>query len=154
MSLDSEIRKRADMNGEMASEQDDILISSENTMKATTSLKSDRKWLILNTHLNAVIYSSCFWVQIGVLPYLSKKLGADPVVFGYLQTTFAVVQLCGGPIFGRFGDIFGSRAALVLSFAAAALSYSILGIASTVSMLFLSRLLQFSCMQCKDHKWL
>ena len=46
--------------------------------------------------------------------YLSKKLGADPVVFGYLQTTFAVVQLCGGPIFGRFGDVFGSRAALVL----------------------------------------
>ena len=72
--------------------------------------------------------------------YLSKKLGADPVVFGYLQTTFAVVQLCGGPIFGRFGDIFGSRAALVLAFAAAAMSYSILGLASTVSMLFLSRL--------------
>lgn len=72
--------------------------------------------------------------------YLSKKLGADPVVFGYLQTTFAVVQLCGGPIFGRFGDLFGSRAALVLSFAAAAVSYSILGLASTVSMLFLSRL--------------
>lgn len=128
------------MNEEIGSEQDGILISSENKMKTATSGKSNRKWLILNTHLNAAIYSSCFWVQIGVLPYLSKKLGADPVVFGYLQTTFAVVQLCGGPIFGRFGDIFGSRAALVLSFAAAALSYSILGIASTVSMLFLSRL--------------
>jgi len=75
MSLDSEIRKRADMNGEMASEQDDILISSENTMKATTSLKSDRKWLILNTHLNAVIYSSCFWVQIGVLPVSEGFVG-------------------------------------------------------------------------------
>lgn len=75
MSLDSEIRKRADMNGEMGSEQDDILISSENTMKATTSLKSDRKWLILNTHLNAVIYSSCFWVQIGVLPVSEGFVG-------------------------------------------------------------------------------
>lgn len=60
-------------------------------------------------------------------------------MFGYLQTTFALVQLCGGPIIGRFGDIFGSRAALVLSFAAAALSYSILGSASSVSMLFVSR---------------
>lgn len=75
MSLDSEVRKRADMNGEMGSEQDDILISSENTMKATTSLKSDRKWLILNTHLNAVIYSSCFWVQIGVLPVSEGFVG-------------------------------------------------------------------------------
>lgn len=139
MSQDSEVRKRVNMSEEIGSEQDGVLISSGNT-KTATSTKSNRKWLILNTHLNAAIYSSCFWVQIGVLPYLSKKLGADPVVFGYLQTTFAVVQLCGGPIFGRFGDIFGSRAALVLSFAAAALSYSILGLASTVSMLFLSRL--------------
>ena len=89
-----------------------------------------------------------FFLFLSILPYftfsfyqyLSKKLGADPVVFGYLQTTFAVVQLCGGPIFGRFGDIFGSRAALVLSFMAAAMSYTILGLASTVSMLFLSRL--------------
>ena len=62
------------------------------------------------------------------------------MVFGYLQTTFAVVQLCGGPVIGRFGDVFGSRAALVLSFGAAALSYSILGIASSISMLFISRL--------------
>ena len=61
-------------------------------------------------------------------------------MFGYLQTTFALVQLCGGPIIGRFGDIFGSRAALVLSFAAAALTYSILGLASSVTMLFVSRL--------------
>lgn len=138
MSLDSEVRKRSDMIEETGSNQsdNDRVISSDEAM----SFKHGRKWLILNTHLNAVMYSSCFWIQIGVLPYLSKKLGADPVVFGYLQTTFALVQLCGGPIFGRFGDIFGSRAALVLSFAAAATSYIILGFASAVSMLFLSRL--------------
>ena len=68
MSLDSKVRKRTEMNGEIGSEQDGIKTSSENTMETTTSLKSNRKWLILNTHLNAVIYSSCFWVQIGVLP--------------------------------------------------------------------------------------
>lgn len=141
MSLDSEVRKRSDMMEETGPDPDPVMTSSGSTIKTTTTTcKNNRKWLLLNTHLNAVIYSSCFWVQIGVLPYLSKKLGADPVVFGYLQTTFAVVQLCGGPIFGRFGDIFGSRAALVLSFMAAAMSYTILGLASTVSMLFLSRL--------------
>ena len=36
-----------------------------------------------------------------VFQYLNKKLGADPVTFGYLQTTFSVVQLAGGPPFGR-----------------------------------------------------
>ena len=68
MSQDSEVRKRMSMNEEIGSEQDGILKSSENTMKTTTSMKSNTKWLILNTHLNAAIYSSCFWVQIGVLP--------------------------------------------------------------------------------------
>lgn len=68
MSLDSEVRKRTEMNGEIGSEQDDNLISSKNTMKTTASLKDNRKWLILNTHVNAAIYSACFWVQIGVLP--------------------------------------------------------------------------------------
>ena len=72
--------------------------------------------------------------------YLSKNLGVDPVMFGYLQTTFAVVQLCGGPLFGRFGDIFGSRAALFLAFGSAAMTYFLLGIANSVGMLFLSRL--------------
>ena len=84
------------------------------------------------TYIKGVCYS--------YLQYLSKKLGANPVVFGYLQTTFAVVQLCGGPLFGRFGDIFGSRAALLLAFGSAAAAYFLLGMASSVGMLFLSRL--------------
>lgn len=130
------------MNGEISSEKlkEDQERLERDSSAAVNFAHKNHRWLLLNIYFNAVLYSSCFWVQIGVLPYLSKNLGADPVVFGYLQTTFAVVQLCGGPIIGRFGDIFGSRAALVLSFAAAALTYAILGIASTVSMLFISRL--------------
>ncbi|ELU12622.1 hypothetical protein CAPTEDRAFT_166600 [Capitella teleta] len=91
------------------------------------------------THLNICLYATCFWIQIGALPYLTKKLGLDPVFFGYLQTTFAVVQLCGGPLFGRFGDIYGARAAMVLAFVSASLSYSILGFADSTFLLFLSR---------------
>ena len=72
--------------------------------------------------------------------YLTKKLGADPIVFGYLQTTFAVVQLAGGPLFGRFGDIFGGQAAMTLAFMAAALSYGLLGLSYTLPILFISRL--------------
>ena len=61
-------------------------------------------------------------------------------MFGYLQTTFAVVQLAGGPLFGRFGDIFGGRAALTLAFMAAALSYGLLGLSYSLPVLFISRL--------------
>ena len=85
-------------------------------------------------------YVSSLHVAPSILQYLTKALGVDTVVFGYLQTTFAIVQLCGGPVYGRFGDQFGSRAALVMAFAAAATSYGLLGLAGSVWVLFLSRL--------------
>ena len=71
---------------------------------------------------------------------MTRELGVNAVVFGYLQTTFAVAQLIGGPLFGRFGDVFGGRASFLLAFTCAALSYGILGMAYTVPLLFLSRL--------------
>lgn len=60
-------------------------------------------------------------------------------MYGYLQTTFAIVQLCGGPFYGRFGDIFGGKAALLVAFVAASMAYSLLSIASSIPLLFLSR---------------
>ncbi|BFZ11456.1 hypothetical protein BsWGS_14495 [Bradybaena similaris] len=96
--------------------------------------------VVLVTHVNIFLYSCAFWIQQAVVPYLSKELGADPVVFGYLQTSFAVVQLAGGPLFGRFGDLFGSRLAMMLAFAASALSYFLLSVSTSLPLLFLSRL--------------
>ncbi|XP_006508575.1 solute carrier family 22 member 18 isoform X2 [Mus musculus] len=58
--------------------------------------------------------------------YLSRTLGLDSVSFGYLQTTFGVLQLLGGPVFGRFADQCGARAALSLSFLAASALYLLL----------------------------
>ncbi|GFR98816.1 solute carrier family 22 member 18-like [Elysia marginata] len=95
---------------------------------------------VMVTHINIFLYSCGFWVQQAVFPYLTKQLGADPVTFGYLQTTFAVVQLAGGPLFGRFGDLFGSRQAMMLAFASASLSYFLLFISSSIPLLFVSRL--------------
>ncbi|CAG5123025.1 unnamed protein product [Candidula unifasciata] len=96
--------------------------------------------VVLVTHFNIFLYSCAFWIQQAVVPYLSKELGADPVIFGYLQTSFAVVQLAGGPLFGRFGDLFGSRLAMMLAFAASALSYFLLSVSTNLPLLFLSRL--------------
>lgn len=101
---------------------------------------SANRGVILSTHFNVFLYSTCYWIQNGTLPYLTKKLGADPVTFGYLQTVFAVVQLTGGPVFGRFGDIFGGRAALTLAFGSAAASYALLGVSDSIFVLFMSRL--------------
>ncbi|KAL5493280.1 hypothetical protein EMCRGX_G014433 [Ephydatia muelleri] len=95
------------------------------------------------THVVIVLYSTAFWIQTGALPFLSKKLGADPVTFGYLETVFAVAMLVGGPIFGRFGDLFGARAALVLALLSSFLTYAVLAMADGIFALFCSRLFGF-----------
>ncbi|GCB60574.1 hypothetical protein scyTo_0011158 [Scyliorhinus torazame] len=97
-------------------------------------------FVILVIHINMALYSTCFWIQSGVMPYLSKRLGMDTVMFGYLQTTFAIIQLLGGPLFGRFGDLFGGRAALSLAYLSSAFTFLLMGLSTTVPLLFLSRL--------------
>ena len=71
---------------------------------------------------------------------MAKRLGADVATLGYLNTVFSFILMCGGPLYGRFGDVFGSRAALTLSCSAAVLGYGILSLANSVPMLFLSRI--------------
>lgn len=52
-------------------------------------------------------------------------------------------MLVGGPIFGRFGDLFGARAALVLALLSSFLTYAVLAMADGIFALFCSRLFGF-----------
>ncbi|KAL3889020.1 hypothetical protein ACJMK2_001379 [Sinanodonta woodiana] len=132
--LQSVMEKAREDNGQQSTE---LPLRTGHTIRL---FGRDFNTVILVTHINIFLYASCFWIQTGTLPYLSKKLGVNPTMFGYLQTTFAVVQLAGGPLFGRFGDIFGGRAAMTLAFSASALTYLLLSLSSTIPLLFLSRL--------------
>lgn len=52
-------------------------------------------------------------------------------------------MLLGGPLFGRFGDLFGAKAALVVAFISSLMFYFFMAIANSVEYLFLSRLCTF-----------
>ncbi|XP_036137027.1 solute carrier family 22 member 18 isoform X2 [Molossus molossus] len=60
-----------------------------------------RPWVLLLTYLLTTLDLTSLFMQFSVLPYLSRRLGLDSAAFGYLQTTFGVLQLLGGPVFGR-----------------------------------------------------
>ncbi|XP_073434644.1 solute carrier family 22 member 18 isoform X1 [Dendrobates tinctorius] len=92
------------------------------------------------TYLLTALDVSCLFMQFAVTPYLARTLGLDTVGFGYLQTVFGILQLVGGPIFGRFSDQYGPRAALTLSFLSASIYYLILAFTTNIPFLFLSRL--------------
>ncbi|NXJ61118.1 S22AI protein, partial [Rostratula benghalensis] len=95
---------------------------------------------ILVAYLIATLELTFLFMQMGAMPYLAKSLGLDSVGFGYLQTTFGVLQLVGGPIFGRFADQFGTRAALILSCASGSAFFLLMSISTSIPLLFLSRL--------------
>ncbi|NXU53042.1 S22AI protein, partial [Turnix velox] len=111
------------------------------TLGESTSLEeAKRGQVIFVAYLIATLELTFLFMQMGVMPYLAKSLGLDSVGFGYLQTIFGVLQLVGGPIFGRFADQFGSRAALILSCASGTAFFLLVSISTSIPLLFLSRL--------------
>lgn len=94
-------------------------------------------FIILN--IMGFLGSFSYWMQSGVLPYLTRKLGVYSSVFGYMQSTYAFYQMVGSPIFGRCGDVFGCRCVMIVSELSSVLSFGSLAFATNVFMLFLSR---------------
>jgi multidrug resistance protein len=63
-------------------------------------------------------------------------------VVGLLVSSFAVAQLISAPVWGRFSDHYGRRPALIVGLTASAIAYVIFAYASSLWLLFLSRLVQ------------
>ncbi len=76
-----------------------------------------------------------------LLPYYAETFGATLTLVGLLGTSNAVAQLIAAPIIGRLSDRYGRRPLLILSIAGTVLSFLVLGLARTLPMLFLSRIL-------------
>ena len=70
---------------------------------------------------------------------VTKRFDGGPIMIGQLQTTFALSGLIGKLFYGRLGDVLGERIAFILAFGAAVLSSAMLGITSSIQLLFLSR---------------
>jgi len=98
----------------------------------------DARGLLL-VHLNVLVYSLCFWIVQPVLPFLSKELGADAVSFGQMQSVMSVLSLLGGTFLGRLTDIRGAKLTIMISHLGGVIMYSLMGFATDMNLLFLSR---------------
>lgn len=90
---------------------------------------------------------------IPIIPFYARDLAADglqlgPVHLGIgmiqaiLVSSFTVAQLLSAPMWGRFSDKHGRRPALLIALGASALAYLVFGFATSLVVLFLSRILQ------------
>lgn len=90
---------------------------------------------------------------IPLLPFYVKELGGAGIdlfglhfgigiISGTIVAAFTVAQLISAPLWGKFSDRVGRRPALLIALSASACAYLIFGFASSLFLLFLSRVVQ------------
>jgi multidrug resistance protein len=96
----------------------------------------------------AVLMVTAFMDMVGLLmivpllPFYAEKLGGNGLMVGLLVSSYAVAQLISAPYWGRLSDRHGRRPALLVGLAASAIAYVIFGYATSLWLLFLSRIVQ------------
>jgi multidrug resistance protein len=82
-----------------------------------------------------------FSLILPFLPFYAKDLGASPLQISLILATFSFFQFFMSPVMGRLSDIYGRKPLLIFSQLATALSFLIFGLADSVWMLVLSRVI-------------
>jgi MFS family permease len=86
----------------------------------------------------------CFdMISIGLIvplitPFI-RNLGATPSEIGMISSVYGITQLISSPVLGRMSDRMSRRSIILLSLLGGACGYGILGIASSVKMVIVSR---------------
>ncbi|MEP6706275.1 MAG: MFS transporter [Pyrinomonadaceae bacterium] len=84
-----------------------------------------------------------FGIVIPVLPFYAEGtvFNATPRMVGVLFASYSILQLVFSPVLGKLSDRHGRRPVLLLSILGTSLGFLILGLATTLWMLFLGRII-------------
>lgn len=83
-----------------------------------------------------------FAMVLPLLPYYALNMNATPETIGWIIASFSIAQLLSAPLWGRVSDHYGRRPALLIGLGASAIAYIVFGLANTIWLLFLSRIVQ------------
>jgi len=83
-----------------------------------------------------------FGIVLPILPLWAEEFGASPTQIGLLTASYAVAQLLFAPLWGRLSDRYGRRPVILASLAGSAVAALLIGLAGTLLLLFLARVLQ------------
>ncbi len=83
-----------------------------------------------------------FGLIIPVMPSYAIELHASDFSVGLLIAAYSFMQLLFAPVWGRLSDHVGRRPILLLSLAASGIGYIVWGLSGSLTMLFISRLIQ------------
>jgi DHA1 family tetracycline resistance protein-like MFS transporter len=81
-----------------------------------------------------------FGIIIPLLPFYAETFGASPLVIGLLFAVFSLCQLAAAPALGDWSDKYGRRPVLIFSLLGTVVSFVMLAVAHSITMLFLARI--------------
>ena len=81
-----------------------------------------------------------FGIIIPLLPFYAQTFGASPLVIGLLFASFSLSQLLAAPVLGDLSDRWGRRPILIFSLLGTVVSFVLLAVAQTLTMLFVARI--------------
>ncbi len=82
-----------------------------------------------------------FGLILPLLPFYAESFGASELTVGLLLASYSLMQFIGAPVLGRLSDRYGRRPILLISQLGTFVGFMILGFASALWMLFLSRII-------------
>lgn len=83
-----------------------------------------------------------FLMVLPLLPFYAERLGASAFTVGVLVGIYALAQVTTAPLWGKLSDRFGRRPVILTGLVVSASAYLVFGLATTVWMLVVSRLIQ------------
>jgi len=81
-----------------------------------------------------------FGIIIPLLPFYAQTFGASPLVVGLLFASFSLAQLIATPALGALSDRWGRRPVLIFSLLGTVVSFVMLALAHTLTLLFIARI--------------
>ena len=82
-----------------------------------------------------------FGIIIPLLPFYAQTFGASPTTIGLLFASFSLAQFVAAPVLGDLSDRLGRRPILIFSLLGTVLSFALLALAHSVTMLFVARII-------------
>lgn len=83
-----------------------------------------------------------FGIVIPILPFVAEKFGADSFTLGLFVASFSLMQFIFSPFWGMLSDKIGRRPVMLIGIAGTAISFFIFGLADSLLVLFISRVMQ------------
>jgi MFS family permease len=81
-------------------------------------------------------------IVLPLLPFYVLEMKARPSILGPLVSTFFIAQIIFSPLWGKLSDRYGRRPMILAGLLLSAAAFLLFGLAHTVLLLFLSRLVQ------------